>query len=97
MSFCLFLYSLFPSEIQMAIHWGFLCVFVYQAEEKGKRGICWWAGANYIQIVQWWAILIKGKDMYEWIMTPQGVVEIFVSNHGIVYNTFDWKIVGARV
>jgi len=35
--------------------------------------------------------------MYEWIMTPQGVVEIFVSNHGIVYNTFDWKIVGARV
>lgn len=34
--------------------------------------------------------------MFEWIKTKHGVVEIFISSNGTVFNTMDWSIIGWR-
>jgi len=34
--------------------------------------------------------------MFEWIKTDQGVVEVFINHLGVVFNTFDWSIIGVR-
>lgn len=34
--------------------------------------------------------------MFEWIKTNHGVVEVFINSSGVVFNTFDWSIVGVR-
>lgn len=34
--------------------------------------------------------------MFEFIVTKNGVVEIFIDSFGVVFNTMDWSIIGCR-